>query len=135
MLLDEIRQAPIDLLPDFARHHRFERRIGDFQREVARRGDGRESMIVQSGSRSVPLPRRPESARLSSIGFWVAERPMRCKTIAAERSKPLKGKRQMAAALVRPPARGFRPRSRSGWSRACGGRTPSQAGCKATPAS
>jgi hypothetical protein len=32
--LDELDQAPVDLLPDFGRHHRFEGRAGDFHREI-----------------------------------------------------------------------------------------------------
>ena len=35
MPLDQLGQPVVDLLPDLARHHRFERRGGDFESEVA----------------------------------------------------------------------------------------------------
>ena len=35
MRLDQLGQSVIDLLPDFARHHRFERRGRDFELEIA----------------------------------------------------------------------------------------------------
>ena len=41
VLLDQLRQAAIDLLPDLGRHHRFERRVGNLEREIARARDGR----------------------------------------------------------------------------------------------
>ena len=41
MRLDQFGEPVVDLLPDLVRHHRLERRRGDFEREVARRDDGR----------------------------------------------------------------------------------------------
>src|SRR6266481_815042 len=35
VLLDQLGQAVVELLPDLPRHHRFERRGGNFEREVA----------------------------------------------------------------------------------------------------
>ena len=33
---DQIGQAPVDLIPHLCRHHRFEGRVGDLQRQIAR---------------------------------------------------------------------------------------------------
>ena len=37
--LDEFGHAIVDLGPNLRRHHRFERRSGDFEGQIARRGD------------------------------------------------------------------------------------------------
>ena len=39
--LDQLGDAVVDLLPDLARHDRFERRGRQFEREIARPDDGR----------------------------------------------------------------------------------------------
>ena len=59
------------------------------------------SMIVHSapGAPSGPAPTRKRAA--SSIGFWVAERPIRSRRFAAQRRETLERQRQVGAALVR----------------------------------
>ena len=32
--LDQLREAMIDFLPDFIRHHRFQRRLREFDRQI-----------------------------------------------------------------------------------------------------
>ena len=78
VLLDELGEAPIDLRPHVARHHRFERRVGDLDAEVA---DALMAGVDDRDiGRRVPVgaTRRPGNARRRSIGFCVAERPIRC---------------------------------------------------------
>ena len=70
--LDQSREPLVVLIPDFVRHHRFERRAGNLDAQIHRRGDDpcRRSC---TGSPDVPTRKRPTS----SIGFCVADRPMR----------------------------------------------------------
>ena len=122
--------AVVDLLPDLAGHHRFERRGGNLEGEIAR------PAVAGVDDRALRRPRaspRPESARPPrSASGWPTGR-----SAASARRRAPPGARATAPGGRRAcsaPARGSRRRSRCAWSRASGGRTRSRAGCRATPA-
>ena len=110
MRLDELREALVDLLPHFRRHHRFERRGRDFQRQVARPvvadvddrhlGGG---AAVRAGA---DQQTRDRLDRILGRRQADAQQP-----VAGERRQALQRQRQMGAALVAAPSRGFRRRS------------------------
>ncbi len=86
--LDQLGEPIVDLLPDLVRHHRFERRARELRARDRARGDGR-CRRWRTSEAAVRRRRRPGNARPSSIGFCVADRPMRCsgrRTSAASRS-------------------------------------------------
>src|SRR6516225_5861606 len=69
MRLDQLGQPVIDLLPDFARHDRFERRGRDFESEVARPAvAGIDNLTLGIGSNQRTRDRGPSqsAARRSS---------------------------------------------------------------------
>ena len=134
VLLDQLGEAFVDLLPHLRRHHRFQRRRWHLDGEIARRDDGR---CRQRCTRAAARPRdpcRPGSVPpCRSASAW---RTGRC--AAAGRRTATQGAPATAPDASRAcwaPARGSRRRSRCGWSRAFCARTPSRAGCRATPAS
>ena len=99
MRLDQLGQSVVDLLPDFRRHHRLERRVGDFEREVAR------AAVADVDDGAGRASRRPRPAhqkarhgldRLLGRGQADAQQP-----IAAQRGQTFERKRKMTAALVR----------------------------------
>ena len=100
MRLDQLRQASIDLLPDFGRHHRFERRVRNFEREVARAAvagvDDRAIGARRAVRAGADQKARHRFDRLLGGGEADALQPA-----AAERGEAFERKRQMGAALVR----------------------------------
>ncbi len=89
-------EAVVNLLPDLARHHRFQRRRRQFEREVAL------SAVAGVDDRAIPVGRGADQEAGDRL-----DRPLRCRQAdalqppAAQRVEPLKGQRQMGAALVR----------------------------------
>ena len=94
------REAVVDLLPDLARHHRFERRGRQLEREVARAAWPM-STIVQSARRLRPLPAPTRKRATSSIGFCVADRPMRSSSRRRTARRAARATAPDGAALVR----------------------------------
>ncbi len=99
VLLDQVGQAGVDLRPDLARHHRFERRSRHFDAQIARAlmagVDGRNvrgRRAVRGGARK---EMRNNVDRLLRRGQADALQP-----IAAKRRQPLQGQRKVGAALV-----------------------------------
>ena len=98
---DELGEPVVDLRPDLARHHRFERRRRQLQREIARArvpgvDDGASAPAVGAAGCRAPTRKRATS----SMGFCVADRPMRCSFRPTSASQPLEREREMRAALV-----------------------------------
>ena len=134
VLFDQLRQTVVDLLPDVARHHRFERRGGDLDGEIARPAmAGVDDRALRAPARR-PRRRRPGTARPgrsasgSPTGRCAAACRRRAPTGAPARAPD-------ASRACSAPARGSRRRSRCASSSAWRGRTRSRAGCRATPAS
>ena len=98
--VDQLGQAVVDLLPDLARHHRFERRRRELRARGRARAGGRCRRSCSRRRRRRPAaPTRKRAT--SSIGFCVADRPMRSSRSAAQRRQALERQRQVRAALVR----------------------------------
>ena len=96
---DQLGQSIVDQRPDFARHHRFERRRRNLDLQVAV-ADVAGSMMVQSASPSARDCREPTRNRAtSSMGFWVADNPTRVSRRPGERLEALQRQREMQAAL------------------------------------
>ena len=74
MLAGQRGDAIIDLGPDFRRHHRFERRVRDLEGEVALA----HMAGVDDFASGAVRRRRPGNRATVSIGFCVAESPIRC---------------------------------------------------------
>ena len=78
MLRDKLDQARVNFPPHLVRHHRLERRTRNFEAQVApalmSRVDDRN---LQGGLPSAAAPAR--KCATDSIGFCVADRPMRCR--------------------------------------------------------
>ena len=85
---NQIRQAPVDLVPDLRRHHRFERRIGDFQGQVARATVAR---IHDHGSLVGHPPDADQKPRDIFDRLLRRREADAERTIAAERGKPFEG--------------------------------------------
>ena len=77
------------------------------------------STISQSATPSATAPAPTRKRATSSIGFCVADRPMRVSGVAHSALQPLERQRQMAAALARRRPRGSRRRSPCAPSTAC----------------
>ncbi len=98
---DQLGDAAVDLLPLVVRHHR--RRAAS----AAARGRGRaawRSRCRRSRNRRRPSTTAPAPTRkraTSSIGFCVADRPMRTSGRGDDRLQPLERQREVAAALAR----------------------------------
>ena len=122
----------IDLLPDLARHHRFERRCRHLEREVARPAmAGVDDRAVGAWCRWSSSDQKARDRFDRLLGGREADRA------AADRRTARPGARARAPDGCRAcsgPARGSRRRSRCAWSRASRGRIPSRAGCRAIPA-
>ena len=131
--LDQLREAVVDLLPDVARHHGFERRRRQLEARsrVAPVADV-DDRALAPGAPSAPAPTRKRA--ISSIGFCVADRP-----IAHSRPPRAPSSRSSDSARCVPRLfggervdlvddHGARRREHAR------GRTPSRAGCRATPA-
>ena len=132
--LDQVRETLIDLLPHLGRHHRFERRVRNLEREIARAAvAGVDDGAVGAGA-AVRSRLRPESARPPRSASAWPERPTRCSRSphsAARRSSEsarwvprLLGAQRVD--LVDDHGAGGREHAR--------GPTPSRAGCRAIPA-
>jgi hypothetical protein len=65
---DQLHQPLVDFLPDLVRHHRLERRAGHLDRQVERASV---ALVYDLTGEEV------RNLATSSIGFWVAESPMR----------------------------------------------------------
>ena len=132
MRLDQLGEPVIDLLPDLARHHRFERRGRHFEGEVARPAvAGVDDRAIGAGRRR-PAPTRNRAT--ASIGFWVADRPMRCRLSPHSASSRSSDSARCDAALVRRHRVDLVDDDACASSPASAGRIPSRAGCRATPA-
>ena len=94
MRLDQLGQSVIDLLPDFARHHRFERRGGDFEGKVAR--------PPVAGIDDPAFGVRPDQKACNRLDRLLGRRQADAQQRAiAERRQTLERKRQVGTALVR----------------------------------
>ena len=105
--LDQLGQAPKYLLPDFGRHHGFERRIGNFDGEVAcpAVADVDDRALAVCGrvgglSRAI-LSGPDQEARHRFHRLLRRGEADPQQSIAAQRGQALERKRQMAAAFVR----------------------------------
>ena len=99
VLLDETREAIVDLRPYLIRHHRFERRIGQFQAEVARAlMPGVDDRRFRRGSagRRADQKLRHRADRILGRGEADALKP-----VPAQRGQALEREAEMRAALVR----------------------------------
>jgi hypothetical protein len=79
VLAHQLRDALVDLLPLVVRHHRRQRRRRQFQRQVALLGvaDVDQRAVGAAVAATFAAPTRKRAT--SSIGFCVADRPMRCR--------------------------------------------------------
>ena len=132
--LDQLGDAVVDLLPDLARHHRFERRGRQFEREIARPTMAGVDDRAFRRRPALRRRRRPESGR--PLDRLLRRRQADAlQPPAAQRIEPLERQREMRAALVRRDRvdlvddDGARVRQHRG------GRIRSRAGCRAIPAS
>ena len=96
---DHLRELRVDLLPDFGRHHRFQRRRRDFDREITRTDvtridDG--AILCHVRIRCSDQKARDLFHRLLRRGESHARRRLR-----GQRGEPFQRQREMAAALVR----------------------------------
>jgi hypothetical protein len=99
MRLDQRGEALIDLLPDLGRHHRFERRIRDFECKVARAAvAGVDDGAV--GGHIVGRARAEEKARHGLDGLLRGREADAQQSPAAERVEALERQREVGAALV-----------------------------------
>ena len=78
MRLNQFGEAMINFLPNFIRHHRFQRRLREFDRQIhfAAMADVDDFAIGIASFVDARVPTRKRAT--SSIGFCVAESPMRC---------------------------------------------------------
>ncbi len=113
---DELREAVVDLLPRPRSTSPPRAAIGGSSSARSRSRAWPASTIAQSASAPRRAPTRKRAT--SSIGFCVADRPMRTSGRPGERLEPLERQREVAAALVRARARGSRRRSPCAPSRA-----------------
>ncbi len=132
MALRERRELRIDLFPDLVRHHRFERRGGDGEREIARPDvtgvDDRALARLRLRARNPR--RRPGSARSRRSAFASPKaRSARAACPSARRAARATTRGGCRACCRR--AHGSRRRSRSGSSRASCGPIPSRAARRA----
>src|SRR4029077_9233089 len=95
---DQIGQPLIELIPDLCGHHCFEGGIGHFQCQIA---GATVSGIYDHGSIRTPACGAYQKPRDFLDRLLRGREADALQTIAAEASKALKGKCQMAAALVR----------------------------------
>ena len=91
--------AVVDRRPQLVARDRAELEVGRSRSRGRARGGGR-CRRCAVGVPSAARRCRPAAAPTSSIGFCVAERPMRCSAPADERVEPLERQRQVRAALV-----------------------------------
>ena len=100
VLLDELRQASIDLRPRFARHDRLQGRTGQFQLKVARAlmpgVDGRDVRGRTAGRIGADQEMRDRVDWVLRGGQADA-----LQAIAAQRREPFQREREMRAALIR----------------------------------
>ena len=100
MRLDQLGQSVVDLLPDVGGHHRFERRGGNLEGEVARPAvagiDDRALVARRTIRAGADQETRDRLDRL--LGGRQADAQQ---SIVAERGQALERQRQMRAALVR----------------------------------
>ena len=100
MLLDQLGQPVIDLAPDLARHHGFERRGGNFESEVARPNVAGVDDPTFGGGRAVRAGADQKARdRLDRLLGRRQADPQQA--IAAKGGQALERQRQMRAALVR----------------------------------
>ena len=133
--MHQLGDAPVDLLPLVVRHHRRERRRRQLEREVALLGVADvDDRAVGAPSTTAPAPTRKRAT--SSIGFCVADRPMRTSgSPRTSRLQPLEREREVAAALARGDGVDLVDDHRAHASRASRGPRPSRAARRATRAS
>ena len=100
MPLDQTGQAVVDLPPDLARHHGFQRRGGNLEGEIARPAmagiDDRAGLARPAVRASAGEKARDLLDRLLGRREADAQQP-----VAAERGQALERERQVSAALVR----------------------------------
>jgi len=130
VLAHQLGEPVVDLLPDFARHHRLEGRRRQLDRQVARPNVARvDDRAGRHAGRVGPVA--DQEARNLLDRFLRGRQPdsHRVRARSAPRGVPATapGARRACSA----PARGSRRRSPCGWSRASGGRTGWSAGCTA----
>ena len=100
VLANQLGDTVEDLAELPARGDRLELRVGQLDRDVEARVDGR-SRRSRAAVRSGPTPQ--SSRATTSSGFWVAERPIRCRRPPVgldEMGQPLEAEGQMAPPLV-----------------------------------
>ena len=100
MQRDEFGEPVVDALPDFVRHHRFERHGRDFQREIARADMA--DVDDRAISRNVAVDTRAayEKSRNRAHRFLRRGQADTRQTAPAQRVEPLEAEREMAAALA-----------------------------------
>ena len=95
MRLDQFGEAVVDLAPDLARHDRFERRRRHLDRQIAR------AAMAGVDDRAVGrCRRRSGTGRPSSIGFCVADSPIRSSRSPHSAASRSSDSARCAAALV-----------------------------------
>jgi hypothetical protein len=104
---DQLRQAVVDLLPHFARHHRLERRGGNFEGEVARPAVAGVDDLTLSG-------RADEETGHCLDRLLRRRKPDAQQPAAAECGQPFERNRQMRTALVRRDGMDFVDNDRAG---------------------
>ena len=101
VLAHELGEPVVDLLPDLARHHGFERRRRQLDREIALAHMAGVDDRAVGPARGASLRSPTRKRAMSSIGFCVADSPMRISSRPASASQPLERQREVRAALVR----------------------------------
>ena len=95
VLAHEGGEPVVDLRPDLGGHHRRERRGRQLDGQVPCAGEAG----VDDLAGLLPVS-RAGSATMRSMGFWVAEMPMRNGGCGTQRVQPLQREHQVRAALV-----------------------------------
>ena len=102
---DQRRQPVVVLLPDLVRHHRFERRAAGFRGRGPSPGDA-----PRRRSRRHHRTCRPRNRATSSIGFCVAERPIRSSRHVGDTAAAARARARGARRAGCRSRRGFRRR-------------------------